>query len=208
MTGNQHAMPDHTPSHERDFDYRPFPNDSGRNTRQACLEIPLFVRALGIHDGDRILEIGCGRGIALPVISRLCRPARLVGVDIDEALLGEAAAHTAGLDVELVCADVRALPFPDETFDVLIDFGTCYHIANPAKAMTEITRVLAPGGRFCHETPFSQLISHPIRWGGRRLPWDDAPELTSSRRALMWSSRQRQPHAWRCPPKISEPARF
>jgi SAM-dependent methyltransferase len=198
-------MPGSSSGHERDFDYRPFPNDSGRNTRQACLEIPLFVRALGIHDRNRILEIGCGRGIALPVINRLCRPSRLVGVDIDAALLSEAAARTTGLDVELICADARALPFPDETFDVVIDFGTCYHIANPAQAIAEITRVLAPGGRFCHETPLSQLMSHPIRWGGRRLPWSDAPQLTSSRRALMWSSRQRNPHAHDCPPKAPHP---
>ena len=187
-------MPDSTYGHKGELDYRPFPNDTGRNTRQARLEVPLFVRVLGIHTGRRILEIGCGRGIALPVISRLCRPDRLVGIDIDASLLDEAAAHTHGLDVELVCADARALPFPDETFDVVIDFGTCYHIGHPAQAMAEITRVLAPGGLFCHETPLSQLLSHPIRWGGRRLPWDKAPELASGRRALMWSARHRQPH--------------
>jgi protein-L-isoaspartate O-methyltransferase len=87
-----------------DLEYRPFPNDTGRNSRQARLEVPLFVRALGIDTGLRILEIGCGRGIAPPVISRLCRPDRLVGVDLDRSLLDEAAGHTHGLDVELFCA--------------------------------------------------------------------------------------------------------
>jgi SAM-dependent methyltransferase len=184
-----------------ELDYRPFPNDEGRNTRQARLEVPVFARVLGIHPGSRILEVGCGRGIALPVISRLCAPDRLVGIDIDESLLGAAAAHTHGLGVELVRADVRALPFPDGSFDVVIDFGTCYHIGDPAQAMTEIARVLIAGGLFCHETPLSQLLSHPIRWGGRRLPWESAPELTGGRRALMWSSRHRQPHPRRHPPK-------
>jgi SAM-dependent methyltransferase len=182
---------DFTHRHQHDFEYRPFPDDVGRNVRQARLEIPLFVRALGIEAGRRILEIGCGRGVALPVIGRLCRPDRLVGVDIDDSLLEEAAAHTRGLDVELVCADVRALPFRNETFDVVIDFGTCYHIGNPAKAIAEITRVLVPGGLFCHETPLNQVLSHPIRSGGRRLPFHDAPELSGHRRALMWSSRRR-----------------
>lgn len=190
-----------TNTDESNLEYRPFPNDTARNARQARLEVPLFVRILGIQSDRRILEIGCGRGIALPVISRLCRPDRLVGVDIDDSVLHDAAVLTRGLDVELVRADVRALPFPDAAFDVVIDFGTCYHIGNPAQAMAEITRVLAPGGLFCHETPLSQLLSHPVRWGGRRLPWDDAPQLAGGRRALMWSSRQRRGHARQHPPR-------
>jgi len=178
-----------------DFEYRPFPNEEGRNARQTHLEVPVFVRVLGIHAGARILEVGCGRGIALPGISRLCHPTRLVGVDIDGALLTEAAANTTGLDVELVCADVRALPFSDQAFDIVIDFGTCYHISHPESAMSEIARVLAPGGLFCHETPLMQLLSHPARWGGRTLPWVQVPELLGGRRALLWSSRHRDADA-------------
>jgi SAM-dependent methyltransferase len=174
-----------------ELEYVPFPDDAGRNARQAHLEVPLFVHLLGIKPGARILEIGCGRGIALPALSRLCRPSRLVGVDIDGSLLADAAANTAEIEAELVCADVRALPFPDQAFDVVIDFGTCYHIGRPAQAMAEIARVLAPGGVFCHETPLMQLLSHPVRSGGRALPWDHVPELLRGRRALLWSSRHR-----------------
>jgi SAM-dependent methyltransferase len=175
-----------------DMDYRPFPNDDGRNARQEHIELPILVHVLGIHPGARILEIGCGRGIALPVISRLCRPSRLVGVDIDDSLLCEAAANTMDIDVELIRADARELPFPDEAFGVVIDFGTCYHISHAADAMSEIARVLAPGGLFCHETPLMQLLSHPVRWGGRFLPWDRVPQLLGGRRALLWSSRRRR----------------
>jgi SAM-dependent methyltransferase len=178
------------PKTMHDTNYQPFPNENGRNARQEHLEVPVFVHVLGIHPGARILEIGCGRGIALSAITRLCRPSRLVGIDIDATLLSEARVNTADLDVELICADVRALPFPDETFDVVIDFGTCYHISHPAAAMGEIARVLAPRGLFCHETPLMQLLSHPVRWGGRTLPWDHVPQLLGGRRALLWSSRR------------------
>lgn len=173
-----------------DFDYRPFPDERGRNVRQAHIEVPLLVGLLGIPPGARILEVGCGRGIALPVLRRLRRPSRLVGVDVDSSLLAEAARNAAGSDVELVCADVRALPFADRAFDVVIDFGTCYHISRPAQALAEIARVLAPGGLFCQETPLMQLLSHPARWGGRALPWDEVPQLASGRRAVLWSSRR------------------
>lgn len=173
-----------------DLDDQPFPNEQGRNARQAHLEIPVFVRVLGIHAGRPDTGVGCGRGIALPAISRLCHPSRLVGIDIDASLLAEAAENTTGLEIELVCADVRGLPFPDHAFDVVIDFGTCYHISRPANAMAEIARVLAPGGLFCHETPLMQLLSHPARSGDRALPWDHVPQLLGGRRALLWSSRR------------------
>lgn len=81
-----------TRSHEQ-AEYRPFPNEQGRNTRQAQLEVPVLVRAMGLPAGARILEVGCGRGVALPVLDRLCGPRRLVGLDIDGALLTEAAEH-------------------------------------------------------------------------------------------------------------------
>ena len=107
-------------------EYRPFPNEEGRNSRQTQLEIPVLVRALGLPTDVRILEVGCGRGIALPVLDRLCSPRRLVGLDIDEELLVEAADNLRehGTQAELYRGDVRRMPFADEAFDVIIDFGT------------------------------------------------------------------------------------
>jgi ubiquinone/menaquinone biosynthesis C-methylase UbiE len=173
------------------IEYQPFPNDEGRNTRQAELEIPAMVRALGIPSNARILEVGCGRGVALPVLDRLCSPQRLVGLDIDSELLAEAAANLRehGTTVELCAADVRQMPFADGSFDVIIDFGTLFHIARPQAASAEIARVLAPGGKFIHETKASQLLSHPVRSRGRRLPRLEHDGLQRRRWAMLWSCR-------------------
>jgi len=172
-------------------EYRPFPNEEGRNSRQTQWEIPALVRALGIPTDVRILEVGCGRGIALPVLDRLCSPRRLVGLDIDEELLVEAADHLREhrTKAELCHGDVRRMPFADEAFDVIIDFGTLYHIARPQAALDEITRVLAPGGTFVFETKASQFLSHPIRSRGRRLPALAAYDLQHRRWAMLWASR-------------------
>lgn len=172
-------------------EYRPFPNEEGRNSRQAELEVPALVRALDLPTEARILEVGCGRGIALPVIDRLCRPRRLVGLDIEAALLGEAAdnLHEQGARAELCVGDVRAMPFADDTFDVVIDFGTLFHIARAEAAAAEIARVLAPGGLFVHETKLSQILSHPVRSRGRRLPSLRSHGLRRRRSAVLWSSR-------------------
>jgi SAM-dependent methyltransferase len=167
-------------------EYRPFPNIARRNSTQEQVEVPALVRLMGLPAERRMLEVGCGRGIALPVLTRLCRPSRLAGLDIDRELLDDARRRCGA---ELVHGDVRDLPFPDASFDVVIDFGTCYHIARPEAALREIARVLAPEGLFVTETPLSQLLSHPIRSFGRRLPWDAVPGLAPARHRGLWSSR-------------------
>jgi len=171
--------------------YRPFPNEQGRNTRQAQLEVPILVRSLRLPAGARILEIGCGRGIALPVLDRLCRPRRLVGLDIDGELLVEAADNLRehGAEAELFCGDVRQMPFADEAFDVIIDFGTLYHIAGSQTALDEIARVLTSAGTFVYETKASQFLSHPVRSRGRRLPAMATHGLRRQRWAMLWASR-------------------
>lgn len=100
---------------------------------------------------------------------------------------------TAGspVPIELFQADARALPFPDDCFDVVIDFGTCYHVSRAGRAVSEIARVLRPGGRFLTETRMSQALAHPIRTSGRGLPWSAAPELVRTRTAVLWSSQRK-----------------
>ena len=177
-----------------DREYRPFPNEEGRNSRQASLEVPLMIRALGLPAKGRVLEVGCGRGVALPVLGRTLRPSRLVGLDADAVLLGHARSRLAeaGVTAELVPGDVRRMPFPDAAFDLVVDFGTCYHIACPEVALAEIARVLAPGGLLVHETPLSQLLSHPVRSFGRRIPWRLAPLFERQRTAILWTARRRR----------------
>lgn len=174
-------------------EYRPFPNEEGRNSRQGSLEVPLMIRALRLPARGRVLEVGCGRGVALPVLGRLLRPSRLVGLDPEAGFLEEARTRLAdaGVTAELVPGDVRRMPFSDAEFDMVIDFGTCYHIGRPEAALAEIARVLAPGGLFVHETPVSQLLSHPVRSFGRRIPWRLAPVVERHRTALLWTARRR-----------------
>src|SRR5262245_50726130 len=173
-------------------EYRPFPNESGRNTRQVTIEVPLMVRALGLPTGGRVLEVGCGRGVALPGLARLLRPSRLTALDIEPAFLAEARARldADGIEAELVEGGVRRMPFPPSSFDHVLDFGTCYHIARPGAALAEIARVLRPGGLFVHETPASQLLSHPVRAFGRRLPWKVFACFERHRTAILWSVRR------------------
>ncbi len=172
-------------------DYEEFPNIGRRNLTQELIEIPLVVGLMKIPPGIRILEVGCGRGVALPPLARLCKPNALVGIDINQGFIAEAKQRisTDRFAATVRTADVRSLPFEDECFDLVIDFGTCYHIANAATALKEISRVLVPGGRFVHETRLGQLLSHPIRSAGLTIPWHRAPDLTAGFHRMLWGSR-------------------
>lgn len=172
-------------------DYVPFPVLARRDSWQEKVEIPLVVRALGIAKAQRILEVGCGQANALVPLAGLCAPRRLVGLDVDGALLGGARRHleARGTRAELFEADVRDMPFPDGAFDVVFDFGTCYHIAESERALAEIARVLTPGGRLVHETPLGQLLAHPVRSSRRFLPWVAVPGLVAERQILLFASR-------------------
>lgn len=193
MTRHIAALPHTLFESSTETEYCPFPNEGRRNFLQATLEVPAMIRVLDLPKGGRILEVGCGRGIALPPLARALAPSRLVGIDIDPELLAAARNRLAEMRVmaELRRADVRALPFPDGCFDVVVDFGTCYHIGGAARALAQIARVLTPGGLFVEETPLSQLLSHPVRAFGSRLPWTETRSLARARSGLLWSSRVR-----------------
>jgi ubiquinone/menaquinone biosynthesis C-methylase UbiE len=174
-------------------EYRAFPDVQRRNFMQERLELPLLITLLGLPRGGRILEVGCGRGVAVPVIAKALAPRVLIGLDVDPDLLTEAArrARERGVAAAFRQGDVRALPFPTASFDMVVDFGTCYHIRAPERALREIARVLKPGGLFVYETPTSQLLSHPIRTRGGRLPWSAVPELKVWRDRVLWKARRK-----------------
>jgi ubiquinone/menaquinone biosynthesis C-methylase UbiE len=177
--------------------YAPFANVEARNGLHARVEVPLLLRALRLPPGGQVLEVGCGRGVALPVLAERLAPCALVGVDVDATLLDVAARRlrAAGVVATLVEADVRALPFETASFDLVVDFGTCYHIAGGTVgarvALREIARVLRPGGLFVHETPVAQHLAHPVRSFARTLPWRAAPALVRDRAVVLWAARRK-----------------
>ena len=88
----------------RTHPYEPFPNVESRNALQECVEVPALVRALRLPHGARLLEIGCGRGVALVAFATQCRPAALTGLDVDAAVL---AAARERLEAEIGRAEAK-----------------------------------------------------------------------------------------------------
>ncbi len=102
----------------------------------------------------RILDLGCGSGDTLVELADAFAQAELVGVDLCEPLLAHAARLTSaqGLSarVRLERADVCALPFEDDSFDVVISQNTLHTVADPAAMLNEGERVLADSGVVIH----------------------------------------------------------
>lgn len=103
----------------------------------------------------RILDVGCGDGITDLGIALRKRPEKLVGIDPFrgyERLPAIAKAAHLALDrlpdcLEFLPADANDLPFPDDSFDVALSWGSLEHIVpGYERALAEIRRVLKPGG--------------------------------------------------------------
>jgi arsenite methyltransferase len=104
-----------------------------------------------IHEGEAILDIGCGCGVDTMVAAAMTGPTgRVVGIDVTPEMLERARqdlAQTSLKNVTFEKAGAEALPFPDGSFDVVISNGAFNLVPDKSKALEEAFRVLRPGGR-------------------------------------------------------------
>ena len=103
-----------------------------------------------VAPGGAILDIPCGGGVALRGLDP-SQDVRYVAADISQAMLNRAARMAVRLglsNVEFALADAEALPFADGEFDLCLSLAGLHVLPHPARAVAEIARCLAPGGRF------------------------------------------------------------
>jgi ubiquinone/menaquinone biosynthesis C-methylase UbiE len=108
-----------------------------------------FARA-HVRAGDRVLDLGCGQGDLTAVLAET--GAHPVGVEIAEAAVSRARRRHPQLRFELAPVDGR-LPFDDNTFDAVWASEVIEHVADTARWLSEVRRVLLPGGRVLITTP-------------------------------------------------------
>ena len=109
---------------------------------------PWMAEQLGYHDarGLDILDVGCGQGIDVANFVRA--GASVTGVDLTPKHVELAQRHldAVGLEANIVEGDAERLPFPDRCFDRVTSNGVLHHTPRIEEALTEIRRVLRPGG--------------------------------------------------------------
>jgi SAM-dependent methyltransferase len=110
-----------------------------------------LVSRCGVAPGERVLDVGCGTGHAALAAAEVVGPSgAVVGADLALPLLEVARAKASALEfehVEFVEGDYRALGFPDGAFDVVLCSFAIFLVPDMPGAMTELWRMVAPGGR-------------------------------------------------------------
>ena len=96
----------------------------------------------GVGQGTLHLDAGCGAGMAAALSASL--GARVAGIDAAEGMLEIARERTPGGDFRQ--GDLEALPFADDTFDLVTGFNAFQFASDPVKALREAGRVTRPGG--------------------------------------------------------------
>jgi SAM-dependent methyltransferase len=104
------------------------------------------------HEGDRVLDIGCGFGDSTQDLARLVAPGgRAVGVDVSEPFVRTATEEARAADlanIEFLAGDVQVMELPGP-FDYVFSRMGVMFFDNPVAALRNIREAMAPGGRFC-----------------------------------------------------------
>jgi SAM-dependent methyltransferase len=103
-----------------------------------------------VRPGDRALDLGSGAGDFTALLAEA--GAQAVGVDVAEAALGRARTRNPGLDF-LLTSIGGPLPLQDNAFELVWASEVIEHVADTARWLSELRRVLAPGGRLLLTTP-------------------------------------------------------
>lgn len=107
----------------------------------------IALEMLDLSSGDRVLDVGCGPGSTTRRFAEATGEGLVVGLDASPAMLAAAARRTKRPNVAYIRADGAVLPFKSESFDAVSCFGALHLFEQPMRALEEIARVLAPGGR-------------------------------------------------------------
>lgn len=159
--------------------------NGARHSNRVSTHAERLVRIADPQAGQRLLDVGCGNGAA-PIHLAKTFGLDVTGIDVDPEQIAAATAASANLRAaRFLVADATQLPFPDNTFDLVTTSKTTHHIPDWPKALTEMTRVLRPGGRLIYRDFVAPL--------GNRIPTRHALDRFATQHRLQTMRRTRAP---------------
>jgi ubiquinone/menaquinone biosynthesis C-methylase UbiE len=143
------------------FDRRARSYETGATSRWRDPVQLASLDALGLTADDRVLDLACGTGRASRLAARIA--ASVVGVDLSPEMLARATVAAAGIEnLRFELADAERLPFADAEFTALMCSNAFHHYPDPSRAVSEMARVVAPGGRVVIGDACSDLLAARI----------------------------------------------
>lgn len=134
--------------------------DFNEISRQNVVMAESLCNAVDPHPGEKVLDIACGSGTAALVAAR--RYCEVTGIDYVPELIERARnrAEASGLKADFLIEDAQNLPFPDNSFDVVLSVYGVQFAPDQEKAAREMLRVCKPGGKIGLAGPI------PEGWSG------------------------------------------
>lgn len=127
--------------------------------------------ALEIGGDDRVLDVACGPGNFTRVFGeQLSGEGVAVGLDASAPMLDKAVTDNASPRVGYVRGDARRLPFADGSFDAVCCYAALYLVPEPFTVLSELLRVLGPGGRLAVMTSYRGGLE-PLRTAQTVAGW-------------------------------------
>jgi ubiquinone/menaquinone biosynthesis C-methylase UbiE len=124
--------------------------------------VHLILEYFGDLNGERVLDVGCGKGRFARVLAERYPQARMVGLDLAEAMLRHLPAG-----VSACAGSMTALPFPAAAFDCVYATESLEHAVDIDLAVAEMCRVVRPGGRI------AIIDKNARQWGRLKTPeWE------------------------------------
>lgn len=116
------------------------------------LRFQYFDRFIPHWPGLKVLDVGCGGGYTCEFLAQ--RGATVTGIDLSAACIEAAKSHAEemGLTIDYHVGMGENLPFGNDCFDVVVCVDVLEHVQSVATTVTEISRVIGPGGLFCFDT--------------------------------------------------------
>ena len=158
------------------------------------------VAEMGLREGDRVLDAGCGTGRALTPLRAAVGPSGVVvGADLTPAMLQAAVRAGRDDDGRLLLADVAALPLRTHVLDAVFAAGLIAHLPQPGENLRELARVVRPGGMLALFHPIGRAALAARQ--GRQITPEDLRAEPNLRPLLTGSG-------WRMTSYVDEDARF
>jgi SAM-dependent methyltransferase len=104
-----------------------------------------FLEFVGVRDGERVLDLGCGTGNLAAAVLHVSQPAEVDGVDGSPEYIEHAKSHHTDPRLRFRVGDACALEFPDRAFDRVLSLLMLHFVTRPQDAVAEMRRVAKPG---------------------------------------------------------------
>lgn len=171
--------------------YRDFTGTGAENYQRyfvPAIATPVSVdllRTANLQPGERVLDVACGTGLIARLAAEQVGPGGSVtGIDIAPEMIdvAEATPSAGGPAIEWRVSDAASLPLPDNSYDVVLCQMGLMFMEDRGAAVTEMRRVLAPGGRLVVNTPGK--IQRPFELMEQAIVDHISPELGGFVRAV------------------------